>query len=308
MVNKIFLWCSVLFILTACKAKVPEDVVDKSTMEDLLYDYHLAQALAKKAGDSVDYRTRLYTEAVFRKYDISEEDFNHTMEWYTRNSEELYKIYQKVEDRYASVTFSHKNKGNFYADMRAEGDTMNVWRGPNFYLLTSTWRNRIDFELPADSTYQEGDRIMWQFDTQWFYRERDKTAMSQLAVIYENDSVASNSLSLISAGRQDLYIKIGKKPIKSIHGFVYLQSAWSEQPRILVVSEPVLVRFKGKKRITKSDSSVNNEDSTGGNIPLVQERSAEISTAERRRRLGPLEPKAVKNENQRMIPFPKANN
>ena len=307
MVNKIFIWCSlsILFLLTSCKAKVPEDVLDKDTMEDLLYDYHLAQSLAKNAGDSTDYRTRLYTDAVFRKYGIDEDEFNHTMEWYTRNSEELFKIYQKVEDRYASVAFLNKSTGNPYSDMRAEGDTMNLWCGENFYLLTSTWRNRIDFELPADSTYEKGDRLMWQFDTHWFYRERDKSAIVQIAVVYENDSVASSSSNLMTAGRSEVSIKLGAKPIKSVHGFVYMQSKWTEQPRILVISDPVLVRFKKKKAVVRP--------AEGDSIPAMTNAFAakeeNISNEEPLKPAGPVEPKARKEPaNPRILPFPKATN
>ena len=309
MVNKLILWCSILCLLFSCEAKVPEDVVGKETMVDLLYDYHLAQALAKKAGDSVDYRTRLYTDAVFRKYDLDEDGFNHTMEWYTRNSEELFKIYKKVDDKYANTTFANKHAGNRFANMRAEGDTMNIWRGKNFYMLTSTYKNHIEFTQMADSTFEEGDRLMWEFDTHWLYREGQKSAMSQLAIVYENDSVASTSSSLYGTGAQSVYIKIGKKPIKSIHGFIYLQTEWTEQPRMLVISEPVLVRFKAYKKVDKEDDNAAvkaDENSQNSNTEISKgETLTDSSEITNKRRIRPVEPKARKDENVRFIPFPK---
>ena len=43
-----------LGLLCACKPGTPRDVLSESKMEEVLYDYHLAQALAKTAqGDSV---------------------------------------------------------------------------------------------------------------------------------------------------------------------------------------------------------------------------------------------------------------
>lgn len=312
MVNKLILWMSILFLLASCKAKVPEDILSRETMEDLLYDYHLAQALAKKAGDSVDYRTRLYTDAVYRKYGIDEEEFNHTMEWYTRNSEELFKIYKKIDDKFAEVTLSNKNKGNRYADMKAEGDTMNVWRGRDFYMLTSTWRNRMDFEQTADSTYESGDRLMWQFDTRWFYHDGQRTAMAALAVVYDNDSVSSNIHTLYSTGRQEIFLKIGERPIKSICGFIYQMTDWTEQPRILTVSDPVLVRFKKKKRRTPKDTtSVSVVDSIGENkdksLSDSDKRKFESEEERGRRINGPIEPKArVEPENPRILTLPRA--
>ena len=311
MVNKIIIWSSILFLLFSCEAKVPEDVVDKDTMENLLYDYHLAQALAKKEGDSVDYRTRLYTDAVYRKYGLSEDQFNHTMEWYTRNSEILFKIYKKVDDKFATTTFANKHAGNRFTNMRAEGDTMNIWRGKNFYMLTSTWRNHMNFTQMADSSFAEGDRLLWQFDTHWYYHEGQKSALAQLAVVYENDSVASTSSSIYSTGLQDVSIKIGNKPIKSIHGFIYQQSEWTELPRILVVTEPVLVRFK-HPRNTSSISNKNVAHATSADsASLVGEKSAEgdseTEEIQEKRRIRPIEPKARHVENPRILPFPKAN-
>ena len=243
MVNKLFLFSFVLALLVSCKAKVPEDVIERGTMENLLYDYHLAQSLAKGEKDSVDYHIRLYTDAVFRKYGVNEDKFNHSMEWYTRNSEELFTIYKQLDKRFAEARTAGIVQGNIYASMTAEGDTMNIWRGKDFYLLTNAWNTHIDFQQAADSTFRKGDKFMWQFKTNWYYREGQKNAIAVLALVYENDSVASTTQTLYSTGKQEIYITAGHRPVKSIEGFVYLTSPWSELPRIMTISEPVLVKF-----------------------------------------------------------------
>ena len=69
---------SLLFLplMQACHSDFPDDVLKPSKMEDVLYDYHIAQALAQQsASDSIDYNIRLYQKAVFEKYGINEAVF-----------------------------------------------------------------------------------------------------------------------------------------------------------------------------------------------------------------------------------------
>ena len=249
MVRKFLFYSAILVLMVSCKAKVPEGIIDRGTMEKLLYDYHLAQSLAKDRKDSVDYRISLYTSSVFNKYGVSEEKFNHSMEWYTRNSEELFRIYKKIDKRFAEARTTGIIQGNRYASMTEVGDTMNIWKGKDFYLLTSAWNNYVSFQQDADSTFRDGDKIMWQFETHWYYREGQKNATALLAVVYENDSTAQISQSLYSTGKQEVTIFLGNKTVKSIEGFVYLASPWTEMPKILTISEPVLVKFAKQKPV-----------------------------------------------------------
>lgn len=249
MVNKLLLWGAAAALLCSCKSEVPKGILDRGEMENLLYDYHLAQSLAKNAKDSVYYRTRVYIEAVYRKYGVDEEGFNRSMEWYTRNSEELFEIYKRIDKRFSEVKSTGGVQGNRYATMTEPGDTMNIWKGKDFYLLTNSWNNHLDFDFPADSLYAPGDRLMWQFDTQWYYRDGSKTAQLVLAVVYDNDSVASVTQSLYGSGEQEVNIRVGDRPVKSVAGLLYLAEPWAEQPKILTVSEPVLVRFRKKKKL-----------------------------------------------------------
>ncbi|EJX00916.1 hypothetical protein, secreted [gut metagenome] len=240
---------AVLLLLAACSARVPRGVLDKSTLEDLLYDYHLAQALAKGEGDSVNIKQKLYTDAVYAKYGIDEAQFNRTMEWYTRNSEELFEVYQHIDERFAEAVGTPSHKENSYAEMTAVGDTMNLWQGKSFYLLSTSYVNHIDFEFPADTLYSRGDRLMWQFKINWYYRESRRQNVSvSLSVVYDNDSVATTSGTYSGVGKHDLFIKVGNRPVKAVRGFLYLQDEWSEKPRMVTVSDVVFVRFKSPRK------------------------------------------------------------
>jgi len=238
----------VLFAFGACKNRSAEDVLGKGEMVDLLYDYHLAQALAQTSEDSVDYKTRLYTVSVFRKYGITEQDFNRSMEYYSRHADQLYKIYERVNERFGS----NQSATTGLAGLKGEkGDSMNVWNGRMFYLLSTKGQNYLEYEQPADTTFHAGDRVVWEFDTQWIYRDGAKSGVALITVTYKNDSVATVQRPLFGSGRQQLTAYLGDEPVKSIGCMIYQQSDWSDRPRLLVLTNMALVRIRAPKRSAK---------------------------------------------------------
>ncbi len=242
-----FLFVSLgLVFLSACKADQPRGVISDEKMEDILYDYHIAQSLAKNRPDSVGYAMHSYVQAVFLKHGVTQADFDRSLEWYTRHSERLFKIYQRIDERYAAVTSSSGGDGKSkYANMKADGDTVNVWSGNSSYLLMSSGDNRMTFQWTPDTSLHRGDCILLHFSSQWFYREGMKSAIAQVSVRYDNDSVAVINRYIYSSGAQDIYMNTdAHHTVKQIKGFIYQEADWSDRPKILYISDFALVRLR----------------------------------------------------------------
>lgn len=89
----------------SCKPGPPDGVLGAGKMEDVLYDYHMAQAMAQQMpGDSIAYYTRLYQEAVFMKYGITQSDFDKSMIWYERHADKLGKYTPACQSVWAAVS------------------------------------------------------------------------------------------------------------------------------------------------------------------------------------------------------------
>lgn len=73
--------------------------MSEGKMEDVLYEYHLVQAIASSSGDSVNFRKHTYTDAVLKKYNISQAEFDSSLVWYSQHTENLYAIYQNIDKR-----------------------------------------------------------------------------------------------------------------------------------------------------------------------------------------------------------------
>lgn len=237
-----------LWLLTGCRERTPKDVTPERAMEEVLYDYHLAQAMADtyEGPDSTSYRKRLYISAVFSKHHISQQQFDHSMEWYTRHSERLFTIYQRINKRFAENS-SALGMGTSASPLSAFGDTANVWQGRQFQLLSSSGTNRFCFEQRADTSFHSGDRLTWHFTTQWIYKEGMKSAVALMYVRYDNDSIATATQFVYGSGHQQVSLTLGPRPVRTIAGFIYQNAPWSQRPKLLLLSQMSLIRYRSKE-------------------------------------------------------------
>lgn len=261
--------CFMLFFVTTsligCKSDMPEEVLDEGTMENVLYDYHLAQSLGEKKSaelvtrqSNISYNENYYLKSVLDKYHLSEENFNQSLEWYTRHSEVLFKIYKKLNERIAAdIGTNVSADGTLYAGATTT-DTLDIWRGSRAWLLSSVGQNTVSFEQEADTAIHTGDRLMLHFTSNWIYREGMKSAVVSLALKYDNDSTAVMTFPFYSPGNQEFSVVVGKKPLKRIYGYVYQQAQWDAKPKLLVISNVSLIRFRVNAQ--PIDAEVKNEN------------------------------------------------
>ena len=87
-----------LLLVMACTPTVPSQYIQPSEMEDILYDYHVAQAMARvehpgEAGEVEKNRNFL---AVLNKYGVTQADFDSSLVYYYSHLDRLKKIYTEV--------------------------------------------------------------------------------------------------------------------------------------------------------------------------------------------------------------------
>ena len=239
--------CLSALLLSACSVRPPKGVLSQSKMEDVLYDYHLAQSLAQQTStDSLAHYTLRYRQAVYEKYGIDEATFQRSMEWYARHTDKLSKIYDRLAERYGEQQAGGPRVNAAGNKVGASADTANLWQGPQFVLLSSQASNRYTFTLPADTALHEGDLLQWRFFAEWFYHEGSRDAQAVLVVRYANDSVSVASQKLYGSGQQTVSLTVGRRQVVSIEGMLYQATEWTARPRMLVMALPQLLRMHRK--------------------------------------------------------------
>lgn len=245
----------------SCKPGVPKDVMSQSKMEDVLYDYHIAQALASQTPvDSVDFYMRLYKASVFEKHHITQTDFDHSMEWYERHTSVFKKIYDKLTERLGgkldddSPTYFNRSDA-----LMAEGDTLQLWKGPSQVMLNSSARNYFAFEQKVDTALHAEDVLQWRFNVDWLYREGDRTAILLMTVHYEGDSIATTQQFVYSSGGEVVTCRIANRKVKKVEFLIYQSAPWSDRARIISLTQMQLYRIRKKKKEEKKPATLNKD-------------------------------------------------
>lgn len=252
-----------LFLVQACKPSAPKDVLKMKAIEDILYDYHLAQALAEQTHpDSVAYYTRLYQQSVFQKHNIAKADFDHSMEYYERHTDQLKKIYEHLAERLGGNINNDAMPGNILVQSSVKGDTLSIWRGPSSVLLSSQGVNRFVYTQRADTSLQAGDQLQMTYNVDWFYQEGERRGVAQVIVRYEGDSIAVMQQYFYSSGQQYMSLTLGNRKVKRIDCFVYQCAPWADRARVLLLSNIKMYRLRSHdKAATNKPATENNKTS-----------------------------------------------
>jgi hypothetical protein len=79
--------------------KIPGDIISKDSMVFILMDVHIAEAGVKSlSADSLMINTKTYYEFIYKKHQITEEQFQKSMRFYTYQPELLQEIYVKMTE------------------------------------------------------------------------------------------------------------------------------------------------------------------------------------------------------------------
>lgn len=280
-------WYSVIllaFCLAACQVKRPKTVLPDAKMENLLYDYHIAKAMGEEVPYNESYKRVLYIESVFKKYGITQADFDSSMVWYARNPETLTKIYEKVNLRLKA----ERDGINHLIALRDNkpkeslpGDSIDVWIWQHIYQLTGMpLDNKLTFTLPSDTNFYDRDTLRWSVRFRFHNGVPDSihAPLMAMQILYEkNDSVVSAIQKIKNAGIETISLSadtLGK--IKEVRGFIYYPMQTSQQP--LLADRISLMRYHATDSlvIAPKDSLQQAADSIGKDS--IKKKPAEVKT------------------------------
>ena len=252
--------CFVLFalplLLFSCKPSVPSKYIQPGKMENILYDYYLADGMSGRNGD---YRSlAMYKAAILKKYDVSSADFDSSMVYYTRHTEELHKIYERLAERISAEAVSlGATAGDIdkYGVISSKGDTANVWREARTMILSQYSSFNVNsYSIKTDTAYHKGDRLVLNFDAQFIFQEGMRDGVAMLAVVFGNDSVASQNVRMSSSNHYSVQVGDDKHlGIKEIKGFFLLNNGannplqTSSTLRMMILHNIHLVRIHESK-------------------------------------------------------------
>ncbi len=260
----------VFVLLMACTPSVPSQFIQPSDMEDILYDYHLAQAIAKveNPGENGDLERNKYFQAVLKKHGVTEADFDSSLVYYYSHMERLKKIYTEVSERLAD---NAKDLGaavaeiGRYSQYSANGDTANIWTGASDVLLVPRpTMNRFDFTVKVDTSFYKGDSFMFQFMSEYIWQSGMKDAVVCLLTKYEGDSIIQTVNHISVSGLSQVRVPANRQnKLKEMSGFIYLGNGNDESTtrKMMFISQIQFIRFHNKEVKDEKDNEATKTDS-----------------------------------------------
>ena len=240
----------------ACGKKIPSDIIQPEAMENLLYDYHLASTLGNNLSGSETKKRKAYYDYVFQKHQVTEAEFDSSMVWYTRHTEELSQIYENLQKRYeAAEKLARKqvDRQSGQISVSQSGDTVDIWRDRSIYWLTnSPLTNKAVFNFKADTTFRPKDILVLEVDFNFMPAQNAGKVVMGLNLIFKNDSLQGLT-RVVRPGKQRLYFKPDSAfEFKEIIGFIYYEPTEPEQHGHVLASDIHLDRYHVKEEVADS--------------------------------------------------------
>ena len=269
-------------LLSACKPSIPTEIIQPDDMEDLLYDYYVAQNITGDQHDGYDYRAKYNNGLVFKKHGVTEAEFDSSLVYYYNHIEDLYKIYESVQARLSNEAIElGASVGDVerYMKRSLSGDTMDIWTGHRHHLLfPQPPYNIFQFVQKADTACRANDSYMMTFGSSFLVQSGARSATALLSVVYENDSVLTKSISVPLSGTINLDIPECGLRAKEFRGYFYMperQGADNASDMCLYMADHIqLMRFHHPDVEKKDSVNVEKEKDA---VNVVKEPKPELA-------------------------------
>lgn len=164
-------------------------ILSERAMVDVLYDYQLALALAAEDTDEgklaeTEYR---YTQAVFRKHQITDQEFQLSIAHYARDPRMMLDITKSVTKRFEEQGEQYAQ--NVATEEGAKHDTVVLYRRMGGVVLTANGHNRHSVSINVPKNINS-DHLLVSYRARWIYREGVKAGTLIITTEYDNDSTA----------------------------------------------------------------------------------------------------------------------
>ena len=241
-----------MLIIVGCEVKRPKDVIAPEILEDILYDYHLAQIMANDAS-GLQYKKKLYTEYVFRKHGYTQQEFDSSMVWYARNPKHMFDLYSSLQERIDAEVAALDNEDAAIValpDRYLNADSVNLWRGLRVELLSSTpYKNKFYFDYEADTTFVSGDSVILSMNSRFIPRDTAVIQTAYMAMIldYDNSTSVSSGHNMKDGEHIITFARDVERKIKNIRAFVYYIDDDTAALSRLLLGDIKLMRIHPKK-------------------------------------------------------------
>ena len=222
---------SALLLLGSCTGR-PNKVLSEKKMAEVLADMSLSEAYSRRPTEMpADSLRRLLRQSVLKKHDVTQEEFDSTLNWYGHHIEDYSKLYDKVGE----ILDSKEKKLIAGSDAVVTSDKDNLWQLPTMISIgPGDVRNGFSFSLPGDIV-NPGETLDWKLNMS----RVSNGGSLVLAIEYTDFETAISRRSISSNGMTSVAVTAdsNRKPRRVI-GYLHL----NDTPYERVFADSIMLR------------------------------------------------------------------
>ncbi|MFZ4456800.1 MAG: DUF4296 domain-containing protein [Bacteroidales bacterium] len=227
--------------------KVPDGVVSEKTMENILFDSYLGEGLSDTELTTIYEMNakEIYLKSVLKKYDVSKQEYDASLSWYTEHLDKYAKIYEKVLVRLQKEESKLKlenSDGNTVTDI-AKGDSLEMWKkSSHLYFSGLPLIGNIFTEIRANDGFIVGDSLVFKAKIKLFKKSIGQLPRMVLTIGYQDETSKTVVEKLNESKR--FSIKIASDSTKRINFII--AGFYHENETYLSLDSVSLKRFHRK--------------------------------------------------------------
>ena len=223
--------------LVAC-SKVPDDILSEKKMQAVQVDMQLAEAminLDSKAFSDNARKEALY-QSIFRKYDITQAEYDSSLIWYGRQ-----KALGDVQALAAPVS---------------KQDSVDIWpRRTSLRLEPDALFNGVTFDIKPETNYSSGSTFVlgmnvWGINKGMVYKPEIRISADQ------GDTIVTVNDKVLRDGYHETVLKtVPTKQVKRVYGYIFMNNADSSYYKVYLDSLNLMKYNYGRLTDMAKDSS-----------------------------------------------------
>lgn len=236
-----------VIIAVAC-TKVPDGVVSQKTMENILYDSYLGEGVVENELTptySVDAQ-KVYTNSVLKKYGVTRQEYDSSLNWYMANLQVYNKVYERVVARLKKEEMKVQMESGYMGNNAkiAEGDSVDLWnKSHSLHFTELPLIGNLFTEIKNDESFRVGDSILFDASARIFTPTKRQAPRMVLTFVYQNDSSKTYTQTLTKNERYQIRAKLDTtQRINLIKAGFY-----QNQNGVVVIDQIRLMRIHPKK-------------------------------------------------------------
>ncbi len=297
--RKLLIYIFLLTIVSACGSG-GDGILSKSKMEQVLYDYHIAQAMITNLPSDERYKAEMYMNAVYEENGVTKEQFDSSIVWYNRHAEDLEEIYDNLSDRFTVMNEElqlQTGRKEMITLSSESGDTVNIWSGAQLVLLRNRdILNRESFHIKADTSFYKGDKFLFKADGRLINSDKSSRNFRLticFGVKYKDGKVISQVQSITRNDTRQMTLNTDEKEIDELFGYFYY-NGMPDENNFAVVNNIQLIKMhrqNGKKNKTARSTDTGDEESADSTktdsiktktVEIINRRNTSASSVELR--------------------------